>query len=180
MGFTTSSSVQTSPPCRFPASSGGMCSGGCGSACCNTKWCTQDAQAQSNQHARKSTEHRESRKTQLAKKLLWSDFLSEAHRTAVEVEGVSINGSEVADDVVAGQCHKLHHFGRGRHPQEGPLMLAHVGAFDERGGVGTSGLCNVLARRQDTSGGNMPLICRCVGRRRRRGKWRGCTGRSGL
>ena len=49
------------------------------------------------------------------------------------------------DDGVAGHCHELHHVGRERHPQEAQPMWTHGVAFcdDERGGVGTGGLCNV-------------------------------------
>ena len=59
--------------------------------------------------------------------------------------GVSTDGQEVVDDGVAGHCHELHHVGRERHPQEAQPMWTHGVAFcvDERGGVGTGGLCQL-------------------------------------
>ena len=42
LGFTTTSSTQSTPPSRFPTSNGGNCSGGCGNANCSISWNTLD------------------------------------------------------------------------------------------------------------------------------------------
>ena len=42
LGFTTTSSTQSTPPSRFPTNNGGNCSGGYGNANCSISWNTRD------------------------------------------------------------------------------------------------------------------------------------------
>ena len=189
MGFTTSSSILTSPPCRFPANSGGMCSGGCGSAIGSGALKMHRLLATSTPANQPSTmrggrrgghwsnsgqtsnrrlmgEPRR-RGSQLKVRKLWTMVL--------RVTATNSITSDVRD------THR-------RHNRCGPTVWP---SATTRGVAWAPGACTMFGTVANCTTGRrrapcatarhnrwQTATCRCVGRRRRE-RWRGCAGSGG-